>query len=138
MKNRNQEQRAEHRERIPLGTFKSKLEVREKIDGYELRWINDKGDRLRQAQAGGYQYVQQDEVPGVASTSTDSRVCKVVSEGRESMNGYLMKIKSEYYLEDQLAKESKNQEVDDALRQGKPGGNVVDNQYVPKGHTQQI
>ena len=48
------------------------------------------------------------------------------------------KIKESFWKQDQKAKEAVNDRVDDALRAGTPGGNVVENQYVPKGHKQRV
>jgi len=58
--------------------------------------------------------------------------------GGEPLTGYLMKIKTELYEEDQQHKEEANIAFDDALNAGQPGGNVVDNQYVPKGHVNRV
>jgi hypothetical protein len=132
-------------ERIPFGARRSKLHVKDQIKGYVLRWINDVDGRLLEAQEGGYQFVDRKEVPRLGqgqlheeNADLNSRVSKVVSRGEPVIRAYLMKIKESYYREDQAAKEEVNRQVDEALRQGKPGGNVVENQYVPEGHTQQI
>lgn len=132
--------------RVPLGTRRSKLQV-PGIKGYKLRWINDVDGRCESAVEGGYVFVEKSEVPEKIgqgalhqdNTDINSRVSKVVSRGnKKPVRAFLMKIKNEWYEEDQRAKEEVNQQIDEALRQGKPGGNVVDNQYVPKGHRQII
>jgi len=133
-------------ERVPFGAHRTKLQVPE-IKGYKLRWINDVDGRPDRAVEGGYEYVLQDEVPkriGQGNLHQDNsdingRVSRVVSKGKTApIRAFLMKIPLEWYKEDQIAKEQVNQQVDEALRQGTPGGNVVDNQYVPKGHRQQV
>ena len=133
-------------ERVPFGAHRTKLQVPE-IKGYKLRWINDVDGRPERALEGGYEFVLKSEVPadiGKGNLHQDNsdmngRVSRVVSRGKKDIiRAYLMKIRTEWYREDQIAKESINREVDDALRQGTPSGNVVDNQYVPKGHRQQI
>lgn len=133
-------------ERVPFGGHRPKLAVPE-IKGHVLRWINDVDGRPERAIEGGYVYVTKEEVPkkiGGGNLHQDNsdmhgKVSKIVSKGnKKPVRAYLMKIKKAWYDQDQLAKEEVNEQVDEALRQGKPGGNVVENQYVPKGHTQQI
>jgi hypothetical protein len=126
------------------------------IKGYKLRWVNDVDGRPDEAIEGGYEFVLSDEVPrkiGQGNLHQDNsdingRVSRVVSRGKTApIRAFLMKIRKDWYTEDQRAKEEVNQQVDEALRQGTPGGNVVENQsggnvvenqYVPKGHRQQI
>lgn len=134
------------RERVPFGAQPFKLQVTDKIPGFKLRWFNEIDGRLERAEGGGWVYVKPEEVPGLGAgaihqgnTDVNSRVSKIVSRGNENIvRAYLMKIKSKWYKEDQAVKEGKNAQIDEALRQGQPGGNVVDNQYVPKGHVQSI
>lgn len=131
--------------RVPFGSHRSKLQVTDEFPGYVLRWINDVDGRLQAAQDGGYEFVERSEVPRLGqgalhqdNTDLNSRVSKVVSRGEPVIRGYLMKIKKKFYDEDKRAKEEINRAVDDALRAGRPGGNMVENQYVPKGHVQKI
>ncbi len=132
-------------ERIPFGANRSKLHVTDEIKGYHLRWFNDVDGRLQRALDGSYVYVDRKEVPRLGqgeihqdNTDLNSRVSKVVSRGEPVIRAYLMKIKDKFFKKDQEAKEAINAQIDEALRDGKPGGNVVENQYVPKGHVQQI
>ena len=134
-------------ERVPFSAKRSKLQVSDAIDGHELRWFNDIDGRLQRALDGGWQFVEKTEVPSIVvgqgeihqeNTDLNSRVSKVVSRGEPVIRAYLMKISSKFYREDQKAKEMVNQRVDEAMRAGQPGGNVVENQYVPQGHTQKI
>ena len=131
--------------RIPFGANRTKLQVEDEIKGHKLRWFNDQDGRLQRALDGGYVFVKKSEVPRLGqgqlhqeNTDLNSRVSKVVSRGEPVIRAYLMKIKNSYHKADQAAKEAINQEVDKALRDGTPGGNVVENQYVPKGHVQQV
>jgi hypothetical protein len=129
-----------------FGAHRTKLQVEDKIKGYVLRWFNDVDGRVQRAQDGGYEFVDPKEVPRLGqgalhqdNSDVNSKVSKVVSRGKQvPIRAYLMKIKEEWYNEDQKKKEQVNQQIDDALRGGEPGGNVVENQYVPKGHKQQI
>jgi len=142
---RKSEKSKDKRKRIPFGAHRTKLQVEDKIKGYRLRWFNDTDGRLQRAEDGGYEYVDRKEVPRLGqgqihqdNSDLGSRVSKVVSRGEPVIRAYLMKIKEEWYREDQLAKESINAQVDESLRKGEPGGNVVENQYTPKGHVQQV
>ena len=132
--------RKPRRSRKPFGARRTKLQV-EPIKGFVLRWFNDVDGRVERAQEGGYEFVQKGEIENIGefeihqdNSDVNSKVSKVVSRGEPVIRAYLMKIKQAWYDEDQAAKEAVNRQVDESLRQGTPGGNVVDNQYVPEGH----
>ncbi len=73
------------------------------------------------------------------SKALANRVSLIVSKGDANpVTAYLMKIQTEYYDEDQVNKEKANIAFDDALEAGQPGGNVVDQQYVPEGHVNKV
>jgi hypothetical protein len=132
-------------ERVPFGARRKKLQVEER-KGYVRRWFNDEDGRIEQAEAAGYTFVDRKEVPRLGqgalhedNSDVNSKVSKIVSRGREKpLRAFLMEIKKSWYDQDQRAKEVVNAQIDDALRNNAPGGNVVDNQYVPKGHVQKI
>jgi len=140
------------RPRVPFGGHRKQLQpddvdFRELTEaGYTCRWVNDKDGRVQQAQAGGYNFVSPDEVPSIGqfalvkgSTDLNGKVSLIVSKGLDNpIRAFLMKIQSELYKGDQITKEVKNQLADQALNAGKPGGNVVDNQYVPDGHINKV
>ena len=136
----------ERRKRVPFGAHRTKLQVEDTIPGYKLRWFNDMDGRCERAEEGGYVYVNKDEVPRLGqgalhqeNSDVNSKVSKVTSRGTgKEIRAYLMKIKEAYYKEDQAQKEKVNYQVDEAMRAGSPSGNVVDNQYVPKGHVQRV
>lgn len=137
--------KSEKRQRIPFGAHRKKLHVTDEIKGFVLRWVNDRDGRIQRALDGGYEFVEPSEVPRLGqgalhqeNSDINSKVSKVVSRSDPPMRAYLMKIKKAWYDEDQRTKEAENAQIDEALRSGSPGGNVVDNQYVPKGHTQRI
>jgi hypothetical protein len=123
-------------ERIPLGIARLKLKVPE-IPGYRLRWVNDESSRIYDAQQGGYEFVNADEIDGkfgdtdIDQTNRDlgSKVCRSVSK-TTSLKAFLMKIRTEYYEADQLAKQKQIDEVDQAIHNGKLKNFV--NQYVPE------
>ena len=140
------------RKRVPIGGRRTKLQLSKedakalKDDGWTVRWINNKDGRIQQAQAGGYVFVTPEEAPSIGqfsltkgSDDLSGTVSLTVSKGGgDPMTGILMKIKTEYYEEDKIAKEQDNRAFDEALNAGQPGGNVVDNQYVPEGHVNQV
>ena len=139
------------RVRVPFGGHRTKLQLsdvdRKLFDerGMVPRWFNDLDGRVQRAQSGGYDFVDPKHAAsiGIFSINDDKdlsgKVSKVVSKGGgEPVMSYLMEISKENYDEDQAAKEAINQRVDDALNAGKPGGNTVENQYVPQGHINQV
>ena len=139
------------RMRVPFGGHRTKLQLsdedRELFEerGMIVRWFNDIDGRIPRAKSGGYDYVDPKHATsiGIFSINDDKdlsgKVSKVVSKGGgEPVMAYLMEISKEFYDADQVVKEAKNQRVDDALNAGKPGGNVVENQYVPSGHVNRV
>lgn len=108
------------RQRVPFGGPRRRQEVHKKDPNYHYRYINDVEDRVQRALAGGYEFVTKKEVgdisvgdPDIANQSTgiDSRVVKKYRDH----TAYLMKIKKEYWLEDQAAKQREVDEIDEAI-----------------------
>jgi len=140
------------RERVPMGGRRTKLQLSDKDakhfreHGWTVRWVSDKDGRIQQAVAGGYHFVTPEEAPSIGqfsitkgSSDLDGRVSLIVSKGAgEPITGYLMKIQTKYFKEDQFNKEEANRAFDVGLNAGQPGGNVVDNQYVPEGHVNKV
>jgi len=139
------------RQRVPFGGRRAKLQLSKEdakaLDeaGYKPRWINNKDGRIQQALAGGYEHVKKSEAPSIGQFSLtgnknmNGKVSLIVSKGDgEPLEAFLMKIRKEFYKEDQFAKEEANISFDDALNKGQPGGNVVENQYVPEGHVNKV
>lgn len=140
------------RQRVPFGGRRAKLQLsmedykRLQENGWTPRWINDKDGRIQQAQAGSYVFVTPEEAPSIGqfslqggSSDLSGKVSLIVSKGdSEPIRAFLMKIQTKYYDEDKLTKEEANIDYDNALNAGQPGGNVVENQYVPKGHVNKV
>ena len=140
------------RQRVPMGGRRQKLQLSEadaralKDAGWTTRWITDKDGRVQQARSGGYDFVTPEEAPSIGQYSLskgggelNGKVSMIVSKGdAEPVRGYLMKILTEYYEEDQRNKESANVAYEESLDRNQPGGNVVENQYVPKGHVNRV
>jgi hypothetical protein len=118
-----------------------KLNVRNQIPGYHLHVFTDTGSRIQEALDGGWEFVKPDEVGGVSENVVSrngdlgERIRYLVNprsgEGSDKY-GYLMKIRQEWYEEDQAELQKKNQRIDAAIRGGKITG---DNPsfYVPRG-----
>lgn len=117
------------RRRIPMSLPTLKLQVPE-IPGYKCRWMRGTTGRLQQALAGGYEFVERDEVAlnamGLADAALSdgnsdlgSRVS--ISAGEEMAEGqgvrlYLMKIKRELWDEDQRMVDAQHEAIAAQLR----------------------
>tara|TARA_R110000868_G_scaffold13014_1_gene61242 strand:- start:4972 stop:5427 length:456 start_codon:yes stop_codon:yes gene_type:complete len=112
-----------------------KLEVPE-IPGYHLHWFLGSPDRLERAAAGGYEFVDEREVKinnvslggdSAISGNTDmgSRVSIVsgqeIGKDGQAVRLTLMKLKMEWWEEDQKLLEARNTQVRDALVGGMVG-----------------
>ena len=128
----NTEQRAE---RVPLGIKRSKLEVKDQDPAYMYRWINDVGGRVLDAQNGGYEFVTDAKVGegdiANRNASAGNRVSRVVgtTDRGNAITAYLMRIRKEFYQDDQAAKKRQLDELDKALKAGQ--SKPVENSYVP-------
>lgn len=96
--------------RTPLGP-RNKLTVVGKDPNYEYRIVNDKGDRIGQFQEAGWELVEASAVK-----VGDRRVDVASAEGSkaqisvgEGQKAFVMRIKKEWYQDDQ---EAKQREVD--------------------------
>ncbi len=126
---------AAERKRIPMSVPVQKLEAPD-IPGYHLHWFLGTPDRLQRAFDGGYEFVDERETrinnvslggDSTQSGNTDmgSRV-SVVSGQEVGKDGQptrlvLMKIKQEWWDEDQKLVEARNEQVAAALRGGTMG-----------------
>ena len=117
------------RRRIPMSLPTLKLQV-PNIPGYKLRWMRGTSARINQAIQGGYEFVERGEVElnamGLADAALSdgnsdlgSRVS--ISAGDEIAEGqgvrlYLMKIKQEFWDEDQRAIDAQHEALAAQLR----------------------
>ncbi|CAB4132937.1 hypothetical protein UFOVP251_44 [uncultured Caudovirales phage] len=118
-----------------------KLSVRQEIPGYHLHIFTDTGSRIQEASDSGYEFVTPTEVGGVSENVVSrngdlggERIRYLVNpraEGTEQY-GYLMKIRQEWYEEDQAELQAKNNRIDAAIRKGKVTGENT-GFYVPQG-----
>jgi hypothetical protein len=108
----------------------AKLTVRNQIPGYHLHVFTDDGGRIKEAMDGGYEFVAPDEVGGVSENVVSrngdlgERIRYLVNPRAEGSKqyGYLMKIRQEWYEEDQAEVQAKNNRIDAAIRKGKITG----------------
>lgn len=91
--------------RTPVGV-RNVLTVGNKDANYEYRIVNDEGDRVEQFKAAGYDVVSASDV-----TVGDRRINAATAEGSAAqvsvgggMKAVVMRIKKEWYAEDQDAK----------------------------------
>lgn len=148
-------QPAAERKRIPMSVPVQKLDAPE-IPGYHLHWFLGTPERLQRAIDGGYEFVDQKEVKLINATlGGDSAVSgntdmgsqvSIISGSEVGKDGQpirmvLMKIKNEWYEEDQKLVYERNLQVADALTggmlgdQGKPIPGDTRNRYVDKART---
>ena len=109
--------KAQRTQRTPLAN-RSVLGIKGKEPGYVYRIVNDTGDRVASFQERGYEIITDSSI-----TIGDRRVGKASADGSpvqvavgNGIDGYLMRIKEEYYKEDQAYKEQKLSELEQSMR----------------------
>jgi hypothetical protein len=110
--------------------------------GWHLHIFNDDPGRIEEALTAGYEFVTQDEI-GSNVTSVVSRNNTVgdkvaylagTTEKGEGLTAYLMKIRQEYYEEDQLQLHKRNDYVDQRIKSGKnAAAGVADDGFYGAG-----
>lgn len=104
-------------QRTPVGT-RNVLTVAGKDPSYVYRIINDSGDRVQEFLDAGYELVSASSV-----RVGDKRVGKATAEGTVSqvsvgqgMKGYIVRIRKEWYDEDQALKQQRVAEAEAATK----------------------
>lgn len=130
------------RVRNPFNGTKAKLTVNKQIPGYHLHIFNDEPGRIQTALAGGWEFVSPEEVGGVGervtSVNTDLgdkvRYLVGADEKGDGSYAYLLKIKEDWWQEDQQALQERNDLVDDAIRSGTnaKAGTSSEGFYTPR------
>lgn len=108
-------QKEERPERIPVSGQRNLINVRG-IDSkkYELRWVNDVDDRIRVFERGGWEKVTEDvDIGDRTADSSNSKQSFVTKYMGANVTAYLMKIKKEWYEEDQASKSKALKEAED-------------------------
>jgi len=109
------------RKRVPLSQ-RNRISFPQE-EGYHYHLINDKDGRLQKAIDGGYEFVESDKNLGDPIVGTAKKMGKNVSMPvGNGTTGYLMRIKNEWYDEDQKAKQKL---VDDSEKAMKPKGKNI-------------
>lgn len=119
------------RTRQPFGVPRLKLSVPFEIPGYHLHWINDTTGRIQEALNGDYEFVDPKEV-GVEGVDGRYQCLVGTNEDGSAQIAYLMKIRQDWYDEDQKALSKVQDQFDDAIKQGKLDSTPGDNRYVPR------
>ena len=128
----------DRRKRVPLGAQRIKGIVNNQDPKFHYHWINDVPGRLDMALNGGYNFVAKDGVEvgdtGDKNTNLGSMVSQYAGRNESgAFNRYLMRIKKEWYDEDQANKAGQIDNVDKAIRAGKfKRGANPETAYVPK------
>jgi hypothetical protein len=103
--------------RANIGT-RNVLTVNGKDPAYEYRVVNDVGDRISQFQEMGYEIVTDPKISvgdrRIANPTAEGSPVKVSVGG--GTQGYVMRIKKEWYDEDQAAKQELPDRIEQAMR----------------------
>lgn len=104
--------------RTPIGS-RNILTVTGKEPGYSYRIVNDTGDRIQQFLDAGYEMVSADDVKigdkrVNASSPEGSKAQVSVGKGDKA---FVMRIKQEWFDEDQRAKHAKIKQLEETMKQ---------------------
>jgi len=104
--------------RVPINGVRNVLTVQGKDPAFEYRIVNDEGDRVAQFESQGYEIVS-DQTIKVG----DRRVANPTKEGAavqvsvgNGVKAYVMRIKKEFYAEDQASKQARVNEQEAAMK----------------------
>jgi hypothetical protein len=117
------------RQRGAFNGTRGKLQVGKSIPGFHLHIFNDTPGRIQASLDTGYEFVHPEEVGGVTENVTsrntdlgDKVRFLVGSQDGEPQYAYLMKIREDWWLEDQKELQIRNDKTDAAIRGGKLTG----------------
>ena len=114
---RNTTNRSNRPKRVPVSGRRDILTVEGKDPSYVYRWVNDVEGRIDMFKDGGYEVVTHDVKVGEkdvdSSKGTGSVVTKNVGAGTTAV---LMRIKKEWYEEDQKAKQDEVNRSEEDMR----------------------
>lgn len=128
------------RTRTPFGAGKLRLGVT-KIPGYHMHWIADYAGRIEEAEDNGYEFVTRGEVRlSRDSDSASERVSRIngVHDTGSPLTLWLMKIREDWYEENQQYYLQRVKKVEAQLKGGYIGGKLHPENYIPKGATNSI
>lgn len=109
--------------RVPIGGNRDILTVSGKEAGWVYRWVLDVGNRSKKFQKAGYEFVTHEVVVGDARAGTPEGLGSTVEalSGNGGQKLVLMRIKDEYYEEDQLSKENEILALEAGMGKDIPG-----------------
>lgn len=125
---RNQAERVTRKKRGSFGATRTKLGIDQALDGYKMYWMNDEVGRIDEALEFGWEHVTAAEVYSSGSGDNVSRLVGKKESG-EPLYAYLMKIRQDWYEEDQAEQQKTNDAYDAAIRRGT--NERVDGGYIP-------
>ena len=122
-------ERANKPDRVPVSGSRDIMTVFGKEDDFVYRWVNDineAGSRILKFKRGGYEFArnelgENDYVIGqeaVYQSKNDGSIIRLpvgTDKTGNPMHAYLMRIKKEFYVEDQNAKEKTLREEEEAI-----------------------
>jgi hypothetical protein len=110
--------RTERPSRTSINGTRHILNVQGKEPGYEYRFVLDQGDRIRQMEERGYEIVRDKTVKvgdkRVSNPTADGTPVQVSGGGGTTL--YLMRIKSDWYLEDQATKQKQVDDIEASMK----------------------
>lgn len=117
--NRPEDNRVEDKrpERVPLGTGKNVLTAPQR-DGYRRRFINDDGDRLKNALAAGYTFVEENVQVGdedITPRNTSLGARTEITAFRDGTKAFLMELPEELAKEDDALKAKAVDSAEEAI-----------------------
>ena len=129
--------------RVPLGLQRNTKLAAFTPDGYVGRWMNDEGNRINDAMAGGWVFMKDKKPVGEGAINLDSDLGSCTSqivgtkEDGSPLRAYWMLLKKEWYEEDKQAKLKPVDEIEKAIKGGTVGQESMqavdrDARYVPK------
>jgi len=121
---KHRKQREERVGRKPLFQQGPQAVAGELDPNFVYRFVNDTGSRIVNFQAAGYEFVEDADLRVGDSRvfdPSDSGSAKVVTSN-DGSRAYLMRIKKEWYDEDQAVKMSRIKEQEDAMKNTAPQG----------------
>lgn len=111
---------AQRPKRVSIGS-RDVLTVTGKEAGYQYRIVNDTGDRIQKFLNAGYELVSSKDVQigdsRVDNPSAEGSKAQVSVDKATGQKAFVMRIKDEWYTEDQKAKQDYVQAIEDAIKQ---------------------
>lgn len=109
--------------RIPVSGNRDILTIRNKEDGFNYRWVLDQGMRVPKFIDGGYEVAPDNGlIVGDARTGVPTQYgSAITATSKEGSTLVLMRIKSEWFKEDQEAKEEELKQTELSMSQLEEG-----------------